>query len=295
MEREMKKYAVVEQAFQKIKAATGLGDAREIVNKFINREQTYSELLISIADYERKIEGLRKINEQLKGKIHTLKDANVPVEKARPEKSGDRAKTPALDKELAATSEKYKKAKLVVEKTYAWTIKTLQKLDKVIDKNYKPSKYYMDAYPRENIMDAFLRTIEIVKGQLGSIKAEESQRVMDDLERSQIDEEIKRDEFVQRNFRVKGSPQKLSRKKSRDESVGGSSKGNTSSRDEDFDFMDDRNSENDTVEDYNEDEGDLEKMRNEIRLVEAREREILRKKKLQEKKEKEGGGVPAGK
>mmetsp|Transcript_13927 Transcript_13927/g.11901 ORF Transcript_13927/g.11901 Transcript_13927/m.11901 type:complete len:168 (-) Transcript_13927:934-1437(-) len=38
MEREMKQYESVEQAFQKIKASTGLTDAKEIVNKFVNRE-----------------------------------------------------------------------------------------------------------------------------------------------------------------------------------------------------------------------------------------------------------------
>jgi hypothetical protein len=57
------------------------------VNKFINREQTYSELLISIADYERKIDELKKINDGLKAKIHSLKEKNLPSEKVKGEKS----------------------------------------------------------------------------------------------------------------------------------------------------------------------------------------------------------------
>ncbi len=38
MQREMKKFEVVEKAFQKIKQATGVGEASEIINKFLTRE-----------------------------------------------------------------------------------------------------------------------------------------------------------------------------------------------------------------------------------------------------------------
>jgi len=230
---------------------------------------------------------LRKVNESLKGKTHNLKELNVPAEKVKNEKSGDRAETPELGKELSARTDKYKKAKLVIEKTYIWTLKNLQKLDKIVEKTYKPSRYYMDVYPRESISEAFLKVIEIAQNQLVSIQPEEAERVMDNLERTQIDEEVKREEFVTRNARVKQSPNK--RKKSREESVGGSSKGNTS-RDESFDFVDDAGGEHETVEDFNEDENDLEKMRIDIRVSDAREKELLRKKKLAEKKEKDGTG-----
>ena len=49
MEREMKKYTIVEQAFHKIKGSTGLSDSKEIVLKFIGKEETYNKLLVSIA------------------------------------------------------------------------------------------------------------------------------------------------------------------------------------------------------------------------------------------------------
>lgn len=49
MEREMKKYEIVEKAFHKIKGATGLSDSKEIVKKFIGKEETYNRLLVSIA------------------------------------------------------------------------------------------------------------------------------------------------------------------------------------------------------------------------------------------------------
>lgn len=69
----MAKYRGVEQAFQKIKASTGISEAGEIVHKFLNREHTYSHLLISIADYEQKIQSHKKLNENLKNKLSKLK------------------------------------------------------------------------------------------------------------------------------------------------------------------------------------------------------------------------------
>ena len=59
-----------------------------MVNKFVNREQTYSELLISIADYEKKIAHAQKVNEQLKANIQALKDKSQPLERTREEKNG---------------------------------------------------------------------------------------------------------------------------------------------------------------------------------------------------------------
>ena len=38
MEKEMKKYLFIEDAFQKIRTATGQSDVQEIVSKFLTRE-----------------------------------------------------------------------------------------------------------------------------------------------------------------------------------------------------------------------------------------------------------------
>ena len=60
MERELQKYKVVEKAYHKIKSGTGFNNPAEIVNKFVNRERTYNNLLTSIADYEKKNDELYK-------------------------------------------------------------------------------------------------------------------------------------------------------------------------------------------------------------------------------------------
>jgi len=77
------------------------------VNKFINREQTYSELLISIADYERRIDELKKTNDTLKTKIQSLKDKNVVVEKGK-DKQNVEEQIPEIYKELSAKTDSYK-------------------------------------------------------------------------------------------------------------------------------------------------------------------------------------------
>lgn len=48
MEREMKSHAATEQAFLKIRSCAGNDDVKEIVAKFMSREQTYVSLLSSV-------------------------------------------------------------------------------------------------------------------------------------------------------------------------------------------------------------------------------------------------------
>eukprot|EP00825_Cyclidium_porcatum_P042829 TRINITY_DN5934_c0_g1_i6.p1 TRINITY_DN5934_c0_g1~~TRINITY_DN5934_c0_g1_i6.p1 ORF type:complete len:182 (-),score=48.67 TRINITY_DN5934_c0_g1_i6:375-920(-) len=80
MDREMNKFKVVEQAFQKIKQATGVSEAQEIINKFLTREQTYGELLASIAEFEKNIDNLKKQKEKHKQKLEELKQDLATLE-----------------------------------------------------------------------------------------------------------------------------------------------------------------------------------------------------------------------
>jgi hypothetical protein len=72
MEKEMKKHAYVEEAFQKIRTATGLSDVNEIVHRFLSREQTYSQLLMAVSENERKIDNLRVDHETHATRLHEL-------------------------------------------------------------------------------------------------------------------------------------------------------------------------------------------------------------------------------
>jgi len=56
MEKEMKESAHIDDAFKAIKTATGVTDVQELVHKFLTREQTYSELLVAVAESESRID-----------------------------------------------------------------------------------------------------------------------------------------------------------------------------------------------------------------------------------------------
>ena len=62
MEQEMKRSAPIEEAFQRIRTATGLSDVNSFVNKFLTREQEYASLLVAVADSSRRIEVLKQQN-----------------------------------------------------------------------------------------------------------------------------------------------------------------------------------------------------------------------------------------
>ena len=72
MEKEMSKYMFIEDAFQKIRTATGQSDVQEIVSKFLTREQTYNQLLNAVSENENKSDRLREEHECLASKLHDL-------------------------------------------------------------------------------------------------------------------------------------------------------------------------------------------------------------------------------
>jgi hypothetical protein len=76
MEKEMDKHSYVEEAFQKIRTATGLSDVNEIVHRFLTREQTYSQLLMAVSENERKIDNLRVDHESHATRLHELQMDN---------------------------------------------------------------------------------------------------------------------------------------------------------------------------------------------------------------------------
>jgi hypothetical protein len=72
MEKEMAGHSYIEDAFQKIRTATGLSDVNEIVHRFLTREQTYSQLLMAVSENERKIDNLRVEHENHASRLHDL-------------------------------------------------------------------------------------------------------------------------------------------------------------------------------------------------------------------------------
>jgi predicted metallo-beta-lactamase superfamily hydrolase len=59
MEKEMKKNSQTENAFQQMRACAGNSDVKEMVMKFLTRDQTYASLLQSVSENEKKYEILK--------------------------------------------------------------------------------------------------------------------------------------------------------------------------------------------------------------------------------------------
>lgn len=72
MDSEIEKSKGIEEAFKKIRNATGLTDVQGIVMKFLTREMTYSKLLMVVSEYEKKIDALKTQHDKGKEILHQL-------------------------------------------------------------------------------------------------------------------------------------------------------------------------------------------------------------------------------
>jgi len=126
-------------------------------------------LLISIAAYEKKIEELKKNNDALVTKVHLLKERNVPIEKPKTEKEHEHNQLIEVYKELHIRTETYKQAKLKIEKVRDWSLKSLMKIDKA--ENNMTNDHYQ-AFPKDKVVEAFLKVIETVNQHLDAVTDE---------------------------------------------------------------------------------------------------------------------------
>lgn len=72
----MEKYNEIETAFSQIKGCTGNSDVKEMVTKFMTKEQTYAHLLKQVAKGEKRFDELSADNEVKRAKMQELKIAN---------------------------------------------------------------------------------------------------------------------------------------------------------------------------------------------------------------------------
>mmetsp|Transcript_13927 Transcript_13927/g.11902 ORF Transcript_13927/g.11902 Transcript_13927/m.11902 type:complete len:154 (-) Transcript_13927:202-663(-) len=150
-----------------------------------------------------------------------------------------------------------------------------------MDKAQKIMKHnYYELYPKERVVDAFLKVIENIKGHLEAIKDQDTNKILEEIDKTKIDDEIRREEFLSKNVRVKPTPSRMDRRSS--ESLS-NSKASISRDDGDFDESGDEDNYND--EDA---ERDLEEERSRIiNQVKEAERERRRKKAAEEKKKEQ--------
>lgn len=132
IEKEMEKFRTVEFAFKEIKTATGVNDAKNLVQKYLNKETVYGELLGKIADNEKTIEHLKNQTEDL---IQESKNLEMDREvlqsiKIKSQDLHDHIKELEQYDERATNAEKY------LNKIGQWTVRQLKKLS-AIDKKHE--------------------------------------------------------------------------------------------------------------------------------------------------------------
>lgn len=72
----MANYRHIEDSFKLIRVKTNISDVREIVQKFMSKEQTYASLLTSVAQNEQKYDKLKAINLVKQKQVRELQIAN---------------------------------------------------------------------------------------------------------------------------------------------------------------------------------------------------------------------------
>eukprot|EP00741_Cyanophora_paradoxa_P022407 tig00021463_g21633.t1 len=73
LEEEAERITTFEEAFRKIKDATGVGDVNEVIQKFLTQEDTHNNLIEMTKDAQKRIDALNEEKNALKAKVEEVK------------------------------------------------------------------------------------------------------------------------------------------------------------------------------------------------------------------------------
>lgn len=261
MEKEMKESAHIDDAFKKIKTATGVTDVQELVHKFLTREQTYSELLVAVADSENRIDKLRKENEELRAKLNVLKISAEDVEGASHESEEIaqlRKEYEEIKREESLKKERYYNVQIVRDLVDNWSRKVIVKIDDDVNDQQAQD---MDT------VEVFERICQIVLSNLEEYEKDEDEEMGPS---SNMMNDFLTDDFVQKNIRVRPSSGKTN-EEDIDKSRYGSKTGHHTDT-----------AEGNADKQYNDDLIELDAQRKQIKDKNTKvQEEIMRKKKLE--------------
>lgn len=207
MEKEMRKSAEIDDAFKAIKTATGVTDVQSMVSKFLNREQTYSHLLLTVNESEGKIEKLQAANEELRTRLHELRidsDASVTdASKKNPADSQDadiiqmNAELSNIYKEFNQLGDRFKRINIVNDQITNWAKRVYHKFGVLTeDPAYTQSNL--------NMVDMFSLMNDIVQKELAGIKARREEEGEPDHEYAEVFNNIAdNDDYFAKNIRVR--------------------------------------------------------------------------------------------
>jgi coiled-coil domain-containing protein 151 len=73
LEEEQKKITTYEEAFRKIKDATGVSDVNEVIQKFLTQDETHNNLVVMTKEAQARIDALNEDKAQAKAKVEEIK------------------------------------------------------------------------------------------------------------------------------------------------------------------------------------------------------------------------------
>ena len=237
MEKEMQKYAAIEGAFQKIRSATGNSDVKEMVQKFMTKEQTYSHLLQAVGQGEKKYDELKEQNEIKKKRLQELKIENdnrknmekpdaaderemeaFQMQMSRIEESKDGAQNEEaefakltreldeLNEMMEGIKERKKKIQLISDQVGGWTQRVATKMSEQLSETGIPIKT-----EDKSFVEIYKNINELVVDQLEIIRHDQAARARENEEEEDEKESINgkdymndfaTEEFVTKNIRV---------------------------------------------------------------------------------------------
>ena len=112
-----KRFAVIDNAFRKIKTFYGTIDPLEMIEKILTKEQSYNQVLNSINEDKWKIEEQNRKNEDFEKKIRKIE--NLRIKNADPN-FNLKNEVNRKNKEYLADKEKLEKVRISHEKVLAW-------------------------------------------------------------------------------------------------------------------------------------------------------------------------------
>jgi hypothetical protein len=226
MEREMIGHRETEAAYQQIKACAGNDDVKEIVSKFMSREQTYQSLLQNVKQSEDKYDMLKETTRAKEEYLHNLKIENENKKSVQQQdpRHADRILAHSLrqyeDDNVAETD--YKRLSVELEQLHAHLdqLKSRKKniqliTDQVGGWSTRVSKKLADQLDDHTLCDEraplnrqFKNIAAMVQQQLNMIVDQRAQHHNDEdsdesLNVKELINDFATDEFVQKNVRVR--------------------------------------------------------------------------------------------
>ena len=203
MENEMRVSQQIDDSFKQIKTATGVTDVQQMVFKFKQREQTYTQLLTTVSDSEARVDMLKRDNEELSKRLHDLKiDSGETIgggaDTQDSEIIGMTADLTNVQGEYAKLGERFKRINIVNDQISKWAKRVYGKFGVLSNDPY----FRKDP---EDMPQAFDAMKSLVRSELSALKdrQEAAGGVEDEADFAETFNDFATEDFINKNIRVR--------------------------------------------------------------------------------------------